>query len=288
MPRHQVVAELVGEPHHLRERHGIEAHERGRGGRRGRNPPFSVEDSARFAPQLHERAERVARRGQQHPRDAAFGALGRQEPRKLDAIPLGRGNLECHARGPAAAWARHEGDAVVDREIDRCRRRGDVHATGAGIRHEPELDGLEIDHERRGLRVVGLVRPPVEGRGILGRQCEGRIVDHDVAAQGAKPFRAQCLHEAPPALEGHVGIAAALQNEIPLEHAVLEHALHERLRVPSIGRPQRIEGGEGRHHFDGGGGAARRAGIELAAICPESTSSTTKLTAGAMRSPAMA
>ena len=93
------------------------------------------------------------------------------------------------------------------------------------------------------------MRPAVERRGILGRQRESGIVDDDVAVQGAEPFGAQLLHEAPPALEGHIGVAAALQNEIAFEHAVLERALQKRLRVPRVGRPQRIERGEGRHQL---------------------------------------
>ena len=53
-----------------------------------------------------------------------------------------------------------------------------------------------------------------------------------------RPRGAQLLHEAPPAIQRHVGIAAALQNEIPIERAVLERALQERLRVPGVGRAQ--------------------------------------------------
>ena len=83
----------------------------------------------------------------------------------------------------------------------------------AGVRHDAEFDGLEIHHERIGHDVVRAIRPAVEFPRILGRQGERRIVDDDVAVDGLQPLGAQRPGEAPPALQGHVGIAASLQDQ---------------------------------------------------------------------------
>ena len=47
---------------------------------------------------------------------------------------------------------------------------------------------------------------------------------------------AQHVDEAPPAFQRHVGIAAALQNEVPVEYAVAQVAANQRTRVPGVTR----------------------------------------------------
>ena len=186
----------------------------------------------------------------------------RQGAGENDVIPLLGGDLEIHPVGRRAAMARRKCDAIVDREVDGCRRRHDLDSADLRVRRHPELDGLEVHHQRIGQHVVSAIRPPVERARILRRQGERRIVDHDVAADRFEALGAQHVGEAPPALQGHVGIAAALQNEVAVEHAVAQFAANQRTRVPGKRGPEQVQTGERGEQLDGRCRAARGVAVE--------------------------
>ena len=77
----------------------------------------------------------------------------------------------------------------------------------------------------------------------------------------SRPSGAQRVHEAPPSIQRHVGVAAALQNQISVEHAAAQLAADQRLGVPGVRGTQQIQAGERRHELDGRGGAARSVAV---------------------------
>jgi hypothetical protein len=183
--------------------------------------------------------------------------LGLKAPEKDDSIPLRRGHLEIHRGRRAAAAAAGEANLIVDDQIDGSRGRDDVDAMHALVRRQAEVHRLEVDHERIRQHVVRTVRPPVESSRIFRRQREGGVVDNDVAANGVQSPIAQRTGKAPPALQRHVRVAAALQNQVPVQHAILELPAEGRASVPDIGGAEHVQTREGGYHLDGGGGTAR-------------------------------
>ena len=158
--------------------------------------------------------------------------------------------------------ARRKCDAIVDREVDGRRRRHDLDLADLRIRRHPEFDGLEVDHQRVGQDVISAIRPSIERARILRRQGERRIVDHDVAVDRLETPGPQHVHKAPPAFQGHVGIAAALQNEVAVEHTVVQFAAKQRARVPDKRGSEQVQTGECGEQLDGRCRAARGIAVQ--------------------------
>ena len=126
MPRHQIVAELVGQADDLRQAQRVEGQER-LVIRRGRlDAHLAVELSAQLPPQLDERAERIVRSPEQHAYDAALRALRGQRAAEHDAIPLIGCNFEIDPVGGGAAAPGGEADAIFDDQIERGGCRHDL------------------------------------------------------------------------------------------------------------------------------------------------------------------
>ena len=208
-------------------------------------------------PQLNEGTECIRGRLQQHAGKTAFCAMCGQGAAEHHPVPVCGSHFEIDSPGFAAAAARSEAHVILYDEIVRCRMSEDIDPSCAGIGYHPEFDRLEIHHQRVRHDVVGAIRPAVEFSGILGRQGERAIVDDDVAVNRLEPAGAQRLREAPPTLQGHVGVAAAMQVEISVEHAGLDLAANRGLRMPGVRRPQQVQGRKRGDDLDGRGGTAR-------------------------------
>ena len=115
---------------------------------------------------------------------------------------------------------------------------------------EGEQHRAVVQQQRIGHHVVRPQRLAVEiARVLLGRD-EGAAVQHDVAADPAHAELLQALEHQPDALEHQLRVAAALDDEVALEHAVADRALQPHRRGPAPGRPQHVErrvGGEQLH-----------------------------------------
>ncbi len=79
---------------------------------------------------------------------------------------------------------------------------------------------------------------------------------------GLQSLGAQAAGEAPPAFQRHIGIAAALKDQIAVQDAVLDGAVNQGARVPDIGGTEQVQARERGDHFDGRGGAARSVDVE--------------------------
>ncbi len=191
-------------------------------------------------------------------------------PQLADRRPLattrsGFGRLDRvrHLVVAADAAAARELHAVLDHEAFRERLDRDVDAVAVVGRPDREVGRLPVDQHRVGQHVVGAPELAVEILGPLVGCGEARLVDDDVALDHAQPRLPQVVHEAPPALDREQRVAAALQVEVSLEHALDDRRVRQGARLPGIGRPEQVERGPGRQHLHRRGGRARHRGIEL-------------------------
>src|ERR1700676_3479084 len=208
-------------------------------------------------PQFDECTERIRGRLQQYAGKAAFGTMRRQCAAEYHPIPTRGGDFEVDSAGRAAAPAGGKAHMIVNRQINGRRARNDVDPPGLDVRLHPKLDGLEIHHQCIGDHVVWAIRPAVEFPWVLRWQGEGGVVYDDIAVNGLEPLGSQGASEAPPSFQGHVRIAAALQDQVAVEHPVVECTANRRSRMPGVRGPQQIQSGKGRDYFDGGSGTAR-------------------------------
>ena len=190
-------------------------------------------------------------------------------------------HFEIHARGGRRGNGPSTNTTRLSiARLGGARGRDDVDLASDRIRHEPEFDGLEIDHQGVRQRVVSPMRAAVERARILGRRRERGIVHHDIAADRLETPGAQGVHEAPPSIQRHVGVAAALQNQISAEHAAAQLAADQRLGVPGVRRTREDPG-----RRTSSPSLMVEAGLRgvsplwLASTRPDSASTTAKLTA---------
>ncbi len=261
MARHQIAAEFIGQAHDLTQAEGVEAEQSLRRRRCLLDAQLAVELPAELAPQFDEGAERIGGRPEQHASDAAFLAVRRQCAAEGHPIPALRGHLKIDPGGGARATAAGETHPILDRQVDRRGTGNDIDFAGLRVGHQPELDGLKIHHQRIRQDIVRAVGPAIEGCGVLFIGRERGVVDDDVAADRLQSLHPQCMREAPPSLQGHVRVAAALQDQIPLQHSVIERALGRSAGMPGVGRPQQVEGRKGGNDLEGGCRAAGYVGI---------------------------
>ena len=188
---------------------------------------------------------------------AAIGGVGSAEDDRGDEPVLV--DVVGEVAAPRAARLARELDAARDLDVGQVGLGRDAHAASVG--NEAELDRLEVHQAGVGAHVVGAARIVVEARRVMDDRGEVAAIDDHVAADVAQAARAQLVRELPQALVGELGIAAAADDEIALEHAAGDLARGEDVRPEGESRAQEVERGVGGDELHHRGGIDRGAGL---------------------------
>jgi tRNA threonylcarbamoyladenosine biosynthesis protein TsaB len=151
---------------------------------------------------------------------------------------------------PVVAGAGQQRHARVALQPGQRRIDADHRQVARRIGDQRQHERLVVEQQRIRPHVVGPQRLAVEvGRVQLGHG-EGTAVEHDVAADLA---HAELLHppqHQPDAFEHELRVAAALDDELAVEHAVgRDRALQPDRRRPGPGRAEQVERGVGRQQL---------------------------------------
>ena len=227
---------------------------------RGQDPdaPAAVEPAARLLPERLERAVGEIRRTHDRPREGHGPAAGRVVPAERDAIPRRPvRSRDRHAAGATAAGTAVEPHGIVDRKVGRRGIEVRAQRIGGDVRHQAEVDGLEIHQQRVGQHVVGAVRLVVECAAVVALRREVAVVDDHVAGDPLDALLAQAGDEAPPPVGRHERIAPTDQHQVALEHPVAHRAGRKGPRAPRVGWPEQLQRRIRREHFHRRRGIAR-------------------------------
>ena len=129
------------------------------------------------------------------------------------------------------------------------------------LRVDDQLAGLEIGQGRPRPHVVGLRGIAVEGFAIGRSHRKARIIHHQVAADRRQPLRPQVGHQRMQILDHQMRIAAALQDQVALQHPVPNRARGQEARRPAITRSQHRQRRMGRHQLHRGSRIERPLGL---------------------------
>ena len=159
------------------------------------------------------------------------------------------------AAGPAAGGHRRRQLDAGDRRLHR-HLRGPALGLGLEVKHQR----LEVDQQPVGPGVVGAQRVVVKRGRIVRRQPEHAAVQQDVALDGRHALGADGVDQIGQALAHQLGVAAALNQQVAVQHAVLDGALGVHARLPEIARAQQVQPGVGGHQLHHRGRVHRRIG----------------------------
>ena len=87
-------------------------------------------------------------------------------------------------------------------------------------------------------------------------------VEHQIAGHLQHAVGTQVAHHQPEFFHIQLGVAATLEVQVAVEHAVLQLAVGEELGFPLVGRAEQLKRCVGSDQFHGGGGVNRDVGIE--------------------------
>ena len=160
----------------------------------------------------------------------------------------------------AAAAGLQRLDAVGDLVVGRCRIGDDRQVSL--LRDHVELNGLQIDEQRRGQNVVGPVAFAVEVVRVGGLCLEHGVIDDHVAVDVGDAAQAYFPGEALPAIRRHERVAAAAQHEVALDVAGDDGSRGIGARGPDIIGTEFVQCGIGRYQLDRRCRAAWGLGIE--------------------------
>ncbi len=112
---------------------------------------------------------------------------------------------------------------------------------------------VEVEQQGIGPYVVGACRVVVEPGWIVRRQIEITAVQHQVAAYPVQPASALLGEPQPELLQGELRVAIAIQDQIAIQLAILQFAVHPRLGFPGVCRTEQVERGIGGQQLHVGG-----------------------------------
>ena len=129
------------------------------------------------------------------------------------------------------------------------------------LRIDDQLAGLEIGQGRPRPHVVGLRGIAIEGFAIGRSHRKARIIHHQVAADRRQPLRPQVGHQRMQILDHQMRVAAALQDQVALQHPVPNRPRGQEARRPAIARSQHRQRRMGRHQLHRGSRIERPLGL---------------------------
>ena len=129
------------------------------------------------------------------------------------------------------------------------------------LRVDDQLAGLEIGQGRPRPHVVGLRGIAVKSFPIGRPHRKACIIHHQVAANRRQPLRPQVRHQRMQILDHQMRVAAALQDQVALQHPVPNRACSEEARRPAIVRSQHRQRRMGRHQLHRGSWVERPLGL---------------------------
>ncbi|MND99902.1 hypothetical protein D3C80_922950 [compost metagenome] len=150
---------------------------------------------------------------------------------------------------------------VVDADALDRRLHGqvDLAAFGAGDQaHRLEVDQQRIGADQEGFVVIAAV--VIEGGQL--RVHEVAAVQHQVAGDLEHAVGAQVTHHQPELFHVQLRVAATLEVEVAVEHAVLQGAVGEELGLPLVGGAEQLQGGVGGDQLHGRRRVHRDIGVD--------------------------
>lgn len=166
-------------------------------------------------------------------------------------------------RAPIAATAGGGGHRGGDLHAGDGRLAFHPHPALAWFRNEFEDQCLEIHQQAVRPGVVGAQGIVVEGGGIVRGQVEHAVVQQDVAVDGAHALVLDGAHQVLKAFQHQLGIAAALDQQIAVQHPILDIALGKDARLPEMAGPEQIEAGVSGDQLHDRSRAHRRIGLPV-------------------------
>ena len=174
------------------------------------------------------------------------------------------GKVRLHTRLPHAATT--VGQRHAGRDVDPCHgRRGEHLGLAAAVGHKAEHQRLEVHQQAIGRGVVGAQRLVVEGSGVVRRQREHRVVQDHVATHHAHALFLDVGHQVLQALDDQLGVAAATDDEVAVQHPVLDRAIGVDARAPQVVRTQHVQARVSGHQLHHRGGVALHLGLPVQA-----------------------
>ncbi len=160
-------------------------------------------------------------------------------------------SLHDDVRGIAFACAGHGTYTVSDSEIGQRGDRPNSHLPAGRVGIQLKVEGLEIDHQGVGQRVVQAQSITVECRGI-GFVCgEMAVIDEQTAADIADALASDFTEELPEVLQHEIRIAIAFNEQITLEYSVFDRPQGVDAGIPCMRRTEQVQCGPGSDQLDG-------------------------------------
>ena len=129
------------------------------------------------------------------------------------------------------------------------------------LRINDQLAGLEIGQGRPRSHVVGLRGIAVKSFPIGRPHRKACVIHHQVAADRRQPLRPQVRHQRMQILDHQMRVAAALQDQVALQHPVPNRPRGQKARRPAIIRSQHRQCRMGRHQLHRGSRIERPLGL---------------------------
>ena len=243
MLRHHVVAEFVDVGNQLAQRQRGRVHQ-----------PYRITGRAAIAHHAGERAAQPQVHGLQHAAGVAGGVGESHGPDAFAAFdrvaaaemhPVRVGKLGLQRAAPVVAALGAEGHLCVHLHIGNRRLAADAGDAAVGLGGEGEDQRLEVDQQAVGCDVVGAERLAVEFGGVAGLGREDMAVEHDVAAHAVHAPGLQRGKGGGNALQHQLGVAAALDVQVAIQHTVFERAVGIEAGFPGVVGAQGVERGKG-------------------------------------------
>jgi hypothetical protein len=231
--------------------------------------------AAEFRPQLAEHAKHEGRMIHQRDVPALLRTGGRKHAGQHQSRGRAMGeDVGAQALLPVAtAVAVAQRDLVGDIEVGRRRLGGNAQGLCHRIGHQLQRHGLEVQQQGVRRHVVWPRRLGIEAPRVVAVGGKGRAIEHQVAANFADATRANHAQQAAELVIGQLGIAAAPEMQIALQHPVCQTAADKGLGLPGVGRAEQVECRKGGDQLHGRGRVqrgtrihrqARRHGIDFA------------------------
>ena len=256
--RHHVVAELVGVAHDFGQARREQLEARACGGRHA-VAHLAAQLAVHVGPQAEQSALVVAFRVGIGQRPGLLATRRWQRAGETGTCRVGEVGLQCTAPVVARAGGErhrrihaHARERQVDADRGHAARR---------VGRDREAERLVVQQQRVGAHVVRAQRLAVEIGRVLVGHVEAAAVEHDVAANLAHAGLLHPLEQQPDPFEHELRVAAALDDEVAVEHAVFHRALQPHRRVPAPRRAEHFERREGRQQLHQRGRVHRLLGL---------------------------
>ncbi|MNZ81069.1 hypothetical protein D3C78_997260 [compost metagenome] len=195
-------------------------------------------------------------------RAAALGNLpGRHQ---VGAVELGH-RVETQFRPRGAGGRGGHLDLVLDPHVGQ--RRIHQYRGLAGIAAYHQANALQVDQQRVRAdqeRLVVVAAIVIEHRQL--RSVEIAAVEHQVASDFLHAVGTQVAHQQPEPFQVQLGVAATLEVQVAVEHAVLQLAVGIELSLPLVGRTKHLQCRVGREQLHGRRRVHRNVGVEVSRI----------------------